>query len=134
MLLIKFTLKQFIDWLKCTYILVWHVILFLFQTPHAVQWMRPESQEGCQVSDWFNILVLHQNRLSTCLDPLIIISESFFRSQKLLLVASLIITSSPNVEVYWVSKHRLCLYMCFFFQWLHEISHIDKNVFVQSEI
>ena len=34
------------------------------QTPHAVQWMRPEAQEGCQVSDWFNILVLHQNRLS----------------------------------------------------------------------
>ncbi|KAF4349698.1 hypothetical protein G4B88_023220, partial [Cannabis sativa] len=33
----------------------------MFQTPHAVQWMRPESQEGCQVSDWFNILVLHQN-------------------------------------------------------------------------
>lgn len=25
--------------------------------------MRPESQEGCQLSDWFNILVLHQNRL-----------------------------------------------------------------------
>lgn len=24
--------------------------------------MRPEPQEGCQVSDWFNILVLHQNR------------------------------------------------------------------------
>lgn len=36
--------------------------LFLLQTPHAVQWMRPESQQGCQVSDWFNILVLHQNR------------------------------------------------------------------------
>ncbi|KAK4576502.1 hypothetical protein RGQ29_027171 [Quercus rubra] len=35
----------------------------MFQTPHAVQWMRPEAQEGCQVSDWFNILVLHQNRL-----------------------------------------------------------------------
>lgn len=25
--------------------------------------MRPEAQERCQVSDWFNILVLHQNRL-----------------------------------------------------------------------
>ncbi|XVE50398.1 hypothetical protein DITRI_Ditri01bG0159500 [Diplodiscus trichospermus] len=35
----------------------------MFQTPHAVQWMRPEPQEGCQVSDWFNILVLHQNRV-----------------------------------------------------------------------
>ncbi|XP_015161502.1 double-strand break repair protein MRE11 isoform X2 [Solanum tuberosum] len=34
----------------------------MFQTPHAVQWMRPEAREGCQVSDWFNILVLHQNR------------------------------------------------------------------------
>ncbi|KAH7838291.1 hypothetical protein Vadar_024588 [Vaccinium darrowii] len=33
----------------------------MFQTPHAVQWMQPEPQEGCQVSDWFNILVLHQN-------------------------------------------------------------------------
>lgn len=33
------------------------------QTPHAVQWIRPEAQEGCDVSDWFNILVLHQNRL-----------------------------------------------------------------------
>uniref|UniRef100_A0A9I9DGX8 Double-strand break repair protein n=1 Tax=Cucumis melo TaxID=3656 RepID=A0A9I9DGX8_CUCME len=28
----------------------------MFQTPHAVQWMRPEAQEGCQVTDWFNIL------------------------------------------------------------------------------
>ncbi|KAJ8764651.1 hypothetical protein K2173_006945 [Erythroxylum novogranatense] len=35
----------------------------MFQTPHAVQWMRPEAQDGCQVSDWFNILVLHQNRV-----------------------------------------------------------------------
>ncbi|KAA3467600.1 double-strand break repair protein MRE11 [Gossypium australe] len=33
----------------------------MFQTPQAVQWMRPEPQEGCKVSDWFNILVLHQN-------------------------------------------------------------------------
>ncbi|KAK6147162.1 hypothetical protein DH2020_018074 [Rehmannia glutinosa] len=32
------------------------------KTPHAVQWMRPEAQDGCKVSDWFNILVLHQNR------------------------------------------------------------------------
>lgn len=28
----------------------------------------------------------------------------------------------------------MSLYVFFFFQWLHEISHIDKNVFVQSEI
>ena len=40
---------------------------FFVQTPHAVQWMRPEAQDGCQVSDWFNILVLHQNRLSVCI-------------------------------------------------------------------
>ncbi|MBA0641508.1 hypothetical protein Goklo_026049 [Gossypium klotzschianum] len=38
----------------------------MFQTPQAVQWMRPEPQEGCEVSDWFTILVLHQNRL--CVD------------------------------------------------------------------
>ncbi|KAL4272998.1 hypothetical protein GQ457_13G003060 [Hibiscus cannabinus] len=38
----------------------------MFQTPQAVQWMRPEPQEGCEVSDWFNILVLHQNRLCVC--------------------------------------------------------------------
>ncbi|KAI7978806.1 Double-strand break repair protein MRE11 [Camellia lanceoleosa] len=35
----------------------------MFQAPHAVQWMRPEAQEGCQVTDWFNILVLHQNSI-----------------------------------------------------------------------
>ncbi|MFQ6662445.1 hypothetical protein Gotur_030284 [Gossypium turneri] len=35
----------------------------MFQTPQAVQWMRPEPQEGCEVSDWFTILVLHQNRV-----------------------------------------------------------------------
>lgn len=33
------------------------------QTPHAVQWIRPGHQEACPVSNWFNILVLHQNRL-----------------------------------------------------------------------
>ncbi|XP_060973152.1 double-strand break repair protein MRE11 isoform X2 [Cannabis sativa] len=47
----------------------------MFQTPHAVQWMRPESQEGCQVSDWFNILVLHQNRVKT--NPKNAINEHF---------------------------------------------------------
>ncbi|KAL0410072.1 UNVERIFIED_CONTAM: Double-strand break repair protein MRE11 [Sesamum latifolium] len=45
------------------------------QTPHAVQWMRPEAQEGCQVSDWFNILVLHQNRVKT--NPKNAINEHF---------------------------------------------------------
>ncbi|KAF1866955.1 hypothetical protein Lal_00018341 [Lupinus albus] len=47
----------------------------MFQTPHAVQWMRPESQEGCQVSDWFNILALHQNRVKT--NPKNAINEHF---------------------------------------------------------
>ncbi|CAI9097791.1 OLC1v1034283C1 [Oldenlandia corymbosa var. corymbosa] len=47
----------------------------MFQTPHAVQWMRPEAQEDCQVSDWFNILVLHQNRVKT--NPKNAINEHF---------------------------------------------------------
>ncbi|WCJ32108.1 Double-strand break repair protein MRE11 [Euphorbia peplus] len=47
----------------------------MFQTPHAVQWMRPESQEGCELSDWFNILVLHQNRVKT--NPKNAINEHF---------------------------------------------------------
>ncbi|KAJ4726225.1 Double-strand break repair protein [Melia azedarach] len=47
----------------------------MFQTPHAVQWMRPEAQEGCQLSDWFNILVLHQNRVKT--NPKNAINEHF---------------------------------------------------------
>nr|XP_043628372.1 double-strand break repair protein MRE11 [Erigeron canadensis] len=47
----------------------------MFQTPHAVQWMRPEPQENCEVSDWFNILVLHQNRVKT--NPKNAINEHF---------------------------------------------------------
>ncbi|CAI0376121.1 unnamed protein product [Linum tenue] len=47
----------------------------MFQTPHAVQWMRPEVQESCEVSDWFNILVLHQNRVKT--NPKNAINEHF---------------------------------------------------------
>uniref|UniRef100_M8BEL6 Double-strand break repair protein n=1 Tax=Aegilops tauschii TaxID=37682 RepID=M8BEL6_AEGTA len=47
----------------------------MFQTPHSVQWMRPESQEGLSVSDWFNILVLHQNRIKT--NPKSAINEHF---------------------------------------------------------
>ncbi|KAK4348390.1 hypothetical protein RND71_031145 [Anisodus tanguticus] len=47
----------------------------MFQTPHAVQWMRPEAQEGCQVSNWFNILVLHQNRVKA--NPKNAINEHF---------------------------------------------------------
>ncbi|XWS52000.1 hypothetical protein CRYUN_Cryun11dG0030100 [Craigia yunnanensis] len=47
----------------------------MFQTPHAVQWMRPEPQEGCEVSDWFNILVLHQNRVK--MNPKNAINERF---------------------------------------------------------
>ncbi|KAJ3675665.1 hypothetical protein LUZ60_004707 [Juncus effusus] len=47
----------------------------MFQTPHAVQWMRPETQDGAPVSDWFNILVLHQNRIKT--NPKNAINEHF---------------------------------------------------------
>ncbi|KAK4752785.1 hypothetical protein SAY87_021583 [Trapa incisa] len=47
----------------------------MFQTPHAVQWMRPEAQEDCEESDWFNILVLHQNRVKT--NPKNAINEHF---------------------------------------------------------
>ncbi|RVW93069.1 Double-strand break repair protein MRE11 [Vitis vinifera] len=36
----------------------------MFQTPHAVQWMQPEAQEGCQVSDWFNILAFKETPLN----------------------------------------------------------------------
>ncbi|OAE24635.1 hypothetical protein AXG93_4080s1150 [Marchantia polymorpha subsp. ruderalis] len=37
----------------------------MFQTPHAVQWVRPEAEEDCAVSDWFNIFVIHQNRVKS---------------------------------------------------------------------
>ncbi|XP_039125723.1 double-strand break repair protein MRE11 [Dioscorea cayenensis subsp. rotundata] len=47
----------------------------MFQTPHAIQWMRPETQEECPVADWFNILVLHQNRIKT--NPKNAINEHF---------------------------------------------------------
>uniref|UniRef100_A0ACD5V0Z7 Uncharacterized protein n=1 Tax=Avena sativa TaxID=4498 RepID=A0ACD5V0Z7_AVESA len=47
----------------------------MFQTPHSVQWMRPETQDGMSVSDWFNILVLHQNRIKT--NPKSAINEHF---------------------------------------------------------
>ncbi|XP_020585050.1 double-strand break repair protein MRE11 isoform X2 [Phalaenopsis equestris] len=47
----------------------------MFQTPHEVQWMRPEPQEGCPVFDWFNILVLHQNRVKS--NPKNAVNEHF---------------------------------------------------------
>jgi double-strand break repair protein MRE11 len=47
----------------------------MFQTPHAVQWIRPESLEGCPTSEWFNIFVLHQNRVKT--NPKNAINEHF---------------------------------------------------------
>ncbi|XP_031500751.1 double-strand break repair protein MRE11 isoform X1 [Nymphaea colorata] len=47
----------------------------MFQTPHAIQWMRPESQEECSISSWFNILVLHQNRIKS--NPKNAINEHF---------------------------------------------------------
>lgn len=47
----------------------------MFQTPHSIQWIRPQSQEDCQLSDWFNILVLHQNRIKS--NPKNAINEHF---------------------------------------------------------
>ncbi|XP_035820730.1 double-strand break repair protein MRE11 isoform X1 [Zea mays] len=47
----------------------------MFQTPHSVQWMRPGTQDGESASDWFNILVLHQNRIKT--NPKSAINEHF---------------------------------------------------------
>lgn len=47
----------------------------MFQTPHAVQWVRPEAQDENPVSSWFNILVLHQNRIKT--NPKNAINEHF---------------------------------------------------------
>ncbi|KAJ4762397.1 Double-strand break repair protein MRE11 [Rhynchospora pubera] len=47
----------------------------MFQTPHAVQWMRPATQDEGSISDWFNILVLHQNRIKT--NPKNAINEHF---------------------------------------------------------
>nr|APZ84330.1 double strand break repair nuclease MRE11A [Zea mays subsp. huehuetenangensis] len=47
----------------------------MFQTPHSVQWMRPGTQDGESASDWFNILVLHQNRIKTT--PKSAINEHF---------------------------------------------------------
>ncbi|KAF7102611.1 hypothetical protein CFC21_103716 [Triticum aestivum] len=36
----------------------------MFQTPGAIGWMKHESTEDISLSDWFNILVLHQNRIN----------------------------------------------------------------------
>uniref|UniRef100_A0A7N0SXW4 Double-strand break repair protein n=1 Tax=Kalanchoe fedtschenkoi TaxID=63787 RepID=A0A7N0SXW4_KALFE len=47
----------------------------MFQTPHAVEWTRPDGQEDSEVSDWFNILVLHQNRVKS--NPKNAINEHF---------------------------------------------------------
>ncbi|KAL3696516.1 hypothetical protein R1sor_010592 [Riccia sorocarpa] len=47
----------------------------MFQTPHAVQWVRPEAQEDIAVSDWFNIFVIHQNRVKS--NPKNAINEHF---------------------------------------------------------
>ncbi|XP_048539898.1 double-strand break repair protein MRE11-like isoform X3 [Triticum urartu] len=40
----------------------------MFQTPGAIDWMKHESTEDMPLSDWFNILVLHQNRIKGSLD------------------------------------------------------------------
>ncbi|MCO5557015.1 hypothetical protein L7F22_010570 [Adiantum nelumboides] len=47
----------------------------MFQTPHAVRWIRPEIQGDSPVADWFNILVLHQNRVKT--NPKNAVNEHF---------------------------------------------------------
>lgn len=36
----------------------------LFSTPHSVEWVRPASEEGIKAEDWFNLFVLHQNRVA----------------------------------------------------------------------
>eukprot|EP00898_Chlorokybus_atmophyticus_P003724 jgi/Chlat1/4352/Chrsp29S00349 len=35
----------------------------MFQTPGAVKWVRAASSSGSDMRDWFNIFVLHQNRV-----------------------------------------------------------------------
>lgn len=47
----------------------------MFQTPHAVRWLRPETQEDSHLSDWFNILILHQNRVKS--NPKNAVNEHF---------------------------------------------------------
>ncbi|CAM6109413.1 unnamed protein product [Calypogeia fissa] len=47
----------------------------MFQVPHAVQWIRPASQEDCAVSDWFNLFVIHQNRVKS--NPKNAVNEHF---------------------------------------------------------
>ncbi|KAI4971744.1 hypothetical protein ZWY2020_002658 [Hordeum vulgare] len=40
----------------------------MIQTPGAIGWMKHESTEDMPLSDWFNILALHQNRIKGSLD------------------------------------------------------------------
>ncbi|CAM8999023.1 unnamed protein product [Rhodiola kirilowii] len=47
----------------------------MFQTPHAVEWTRPDGPDDSELSDWFNILVLHQNRVKS--NPKNAINEHF---------------------------------------------------------
>lgn len=35
----------------------------MFQTPGCVEWVRPEDTPDCPVREWFNVFVLHQNRV-----------------------------------------------------------------------
>lgn len=48
--------------LYMNYLILNMVHAFIFQEPRAVNWMLPESRDETPESDWFNILVLHQNR------------------------------------------------------------------------
>ena len=36
----------------------------LFSTPNSVEWVRPAATEKVAVEDWFNMFVLHQNRVA----------------------------------------------------------------------
>jgi hypothetical protein len=79
------------------------------QTPHAVQWMRPEAQEGCLVSDWFNMLVLHQNRL--CVSETVLVCMSVWKCLCfcLLFLKRKCLGLSLKFYLTWTFWHSHCL-------------------------
>ena len=82
--------------------------------------MRPEAQEGCQVSDWFNILVLHQNRL--CLNECPFV---WFLSVWVCLHACFIHLFwkySSILRYIWKVKTNVCIFCLFFWEsWNYQI-------------
>jgi len=96
------------------------------QTPHAVQWMRPEAQEGCLVSDWFNMLVLHQNRL--CVSETVLVRTSVWKCLCfcLLFLKRKCLGLSLKFYLTWTFWHSHCLlellncilYCNFFLFWI----------------